>query len=57
MKLKLDAIKQSKERTQYILMDMLNPPKLQNYILRGSADKSYSGEVISELGIYGVILG
>ncbi|KAI8052071.1 glutathione synthase, partial [Syncephalis plumigaleata] len=44
----------AKERSAYILMDLIRPPHLQNWLVRdGEASKA---NVVSELGIYGVWL-
>ncbi|RHZ79839.1 hypothetical protein Glove_140g141 [Diversispora epigaea] len=43
------------ERSSYILMDLIKPPPMKNIILlQGEMVK---GEMISELGVYGIIIG
>ncbi|CAG0880834.1 unnamed protein product [Darwinula stevensoni] len=52
----LERIGKKKERTGYILMDRIVPPIQKNYIVRpGSAPEL--NDVISELGIFGTIIG
>lgn len=56
----LTDMRNSKERTAWILMDRINPPVQKNYLICPSdidCCKSPLSEVISELGIYGVIIG
>lgn len=60
----LQNIVNSAERSQYILMEFINSPKEKNWILshRDDVDKNNlrqesSNELVSELGIYGSILG
>ncbi|CAG8495804.1 5893_t:CDS:2 [Racocetra fulgida] len=43
------------ERSSYILMDLIQPPMMKNIIIREG--KVIQGEMISELGIYGVFIG
>ncbi|CAG8607355.1 9089_t:CDS:2 [Funneliformis mosseae] len=43
------------ERSSYILMDLIQPPSMRNIILRQG--ELVKGEMISELGIYGVFIG
>jgi glutathione synthase len=43
------------ERSSYILMDLIQPPSMKNIILRHG--ELVKGEMISELGIYGVFIG
>eukprot|EP00095_Tigriopus_kingsejongensis_P004650 maker-scaffold29_size597861-snap-gene-4.34 protein:Tk04650 transcript:maker-scaffold29_size597861-snap-gene-4.34-mRNA-1 annotation:"glutathione synthetase-like isoform x1" len=52
----LAKIKDSEERNAYILMDRILPPKTTNYIVRPGQDPQLK-EVISELGIFGYIIG
>lgn len=55
---KLEAMKNSNERTAWILMDRIHPPIQKNYLLRpGDSDEPKILDVVTELGIYGVILG
>ncbi|KAL2745192.1 glutathione synthetase-like [Vespula maculifrons] len=51
----LTKMKNSKERTAWILMDRINPPSQKNYLI--SSSDTLLSDVISELGIYGVIIG
>lgn len=49
----------SKERSAWILMDKINPPVQQNYLIRPnqSYEKNSSlCDVVSEIGIFGTIL-
>ncbi|KAG9297131.1 hypothetical protein G9A89_019412 [Geosiphon pyriformis] len=43
------------ERSSYILMDLIKPPPMRNFLLRQG--EIYEGEMISELGIYGIFIG
>lgn len=62
LKQHLESMKSSAERTAWILMDRLYPPVQKNYIVRAENEPfenhslSFS-DVVSELGIYGVIIG
>jgi glutathione synthetase len=41
----------------YILMELIEPPRgVQNLLVRGGENKARKGEVVSELGVYGVML-
>jgi glutathione synthetase len=41
----------------YILMELIEPPRgVENWLLRGGENKPRKGEVVSELGVYGVML-
>ncbi|XP_018054761.1 PREDICTED: glutathione synthetase-like isoform X2 [Atta colombica] len=58
----LSSMKESQERTAWILMDRLYPPLQKNYLVRAaeespSEDDVDLSDVITELGIYGVIVG
>lgn len=53
----LKEIKDSNERSAYILMEMINPPLQHNYMIRPNLPEPLYTEVISELGIFGVIIG
>ncbi|XP_077513528.1 glutathione synthetase-like isoform X1 [Amblyomma americanum] len=53
---KLQALGRTKEREGYILMDLIRPPITPNYILRPGG-KVTAHNVISEIGVFGVILG
>lgn len=49
----LERVKQSTERTAYILMDKIHPTPVQNYLLRRDAPLEISN-CLSELGVFGV---
>lgn len=49
----LEKIKDSPERTSYILMDKIEPQPAVNYLLRAHSPLKAS-KCISELGIFGV---
>lgn len=49
----LEKIRDSPERTSYILMDKIKPQPARNYLLRAHSPLQVS-ECISELGIFGV---
>lgn len=53
----LEKIKNSEERNAYILMDRILPPKTMNYVVRPGQEKAELKEVISELGIFGYVIG
>ncbi|KAG7203774.1 hypothetical protein KM043_013796 [Ampulex compressa] len=64
IKTRLSLMKDSKERTAWILMDRLYPPTQKNYIIHAGTESlsketgAYQlSDVITELGIYGVIIG
>lgn len=58
VRLKLESMKNTKERTAWILMDRIRPPLQGNYLVRpGDSGRLEVQNVISELGVYGVILG
>lgn len=52
----LEKIKDSGEREAYILMDRIRPPIQHNYLVRAHKPVTLS-EVVSELGIFGVVVG
>lgn len=52
----LASIRDSDERSAYILMDRIHPPKTKNYMVRPGAPAQFK-QVISELGIFGYIIG
>lgn len=55
---KLGKIKDSKERLAYILMEKITPPVCQGYIVRpGEPIPPPLSDLVSELGIFGVIIG
>ena len=49
----LQGVKESTERTAYILMDKIHPAPVQNYLLRRDAPLQISN-CLSELGAFGV---
>lgn len=57
----LNSMKESQERTAWILMDRIYPPLQKNYLIRTAEepleDNINLSDVITELGIYGVIIG
>lgn len=59
----LSSMHNSKERLAWILMDRLYPPVQKNYIIRAVKEEPltdynfYLCDVVSELGVYGVIIG
>lgn len=58
----LSSMRDSQERTAWILMDRIYPPLQKNYLIRAVEDPSSEDnfdllEVITELGVYGVIIG
>ena len=46
----------AEERSQYILMERIRPPVVHNYIVRPESFKPMESEIVSELGILGVIM-
>jgi glutathione synthase len=52
----LEKIRRSSERSAYILMDKIEPPVLNNYMIRANSEPKLT-ECISELGIFGYIIG
>lgn len=62
IRLWLNAMKESQERTAWILMDRIYPPLQKNYLIRAAEELEDTDnidllDVITELGIYGVIVG
>lgn len=58
----LSSMRNSQERTAWILMDRICPPLQKNYLIRAVENPSLKddidlSEVITELGVYGVIIG
>ncbi|XP_031566892.1 glutathione synthetase-like [Actinia tenebrosa] len=56
IKTTLNKMKNAHERSQYILMDKIRPPSFKNYIIRPELEKPVLTDVISELGIFGVLI-
>ncbi|XP_047482294.1 glutathione synthetase-like isoform X1 [Penaeus chinensis] len=52
----LEKVKDTPAREAYILMDKIRPPIQYNYLVRGGTEVKLS-EVVSELGIFGVLIG
>ena len=52
----LESIRDSDERDAYILMEMIKPPILTNYMVRPGQEVSMV-KTVSELGIFGSIIG
>jgi glutathione synthetase len=45
------------QKEGYILMELITPPEgVSNWLLRGGEDKARKADVVSELGVYGVML-
>lgn len=56
---KLMSCMNSKERSAWILMDKINPPVQQNYLIRPNQSNEKNStlcDVVSEIGIFGTIL-
>lgn len=53
----LSKIENDDERSAYILMDRISPPITTNYVVRPGAGEAQMVQVISELGIFGYIIG
>jgi len=53
----LAKIRNTEERKAYILMDRINPPLQKNYMVRPNAPKPVYSDFVSELGIFGVVIG
>lgn len=54
----LESVKSKKDRVAWILMDRLYPPVHRNYMVKpGYKVELETREMISELGIFGVIIG
>ena len=52
----LNEIKDTDERTAYVLMERISPPPHRNYPIRVGAPVSLQ-LLISELGMYGTLVG
>ncbi len=53
----LNKIKDSDERSAWILMDRISPPVQRNYMIRPTLAEPLYTDVVSELGIFGVVIG
>nr|UNN25574.1 glutathione synthetase [Diaphanosoma celebensis] len=56
VKTTIERLRDSHERAAYILMDVIKPPLLRNWMIRPGSEPVLE-DTISELGIFGVILG
>ncbi|XP_064610828.1 glutathione synthetase-like [Liolophura sinensis] len=54
--MELNRVKNTEERSAYIMMERIFPPAQKNYLLKAGAPVQLSG-VLCELGIYGVFIG
>jgi glutathione synthetase len=51
------AAGEPEKKEGYILMELIEPPRgVENWLVRGGESKARRGEVVSELGVYGVML-
>ncbi|XP_046739012.1 glutathione synthetase-like [Diprion similis] len=58
IKTALESMKDKQERSAWILMDRIQPPLQRNYQIRaGSNTDAELKEVVSELGIFGILIG
>jgi len=57
VKTHLEKIRHSTERDAWILMEKINPPLQKNYMIRPGQDEPIFTDMVSELGIYGVVIG
>ena len=57
IKKQLELMKNSKDRTAWILMERIYPPLQKNYLIRAGSEDVEIQEFVSELGIYGVLMG
>lgn len=54
----LESVKSKQDRVAWILMDRIYPPIHLNYVIKpGSTVNLETKELVSELGIFGVIIG
>ena len=44
------------ERSQYILMERIQPPSAKNYIVHINFDRPQLTDTVTELGIFGVFI-
>lgn len=54
---KLDEIGSKTDREAYILMERIRAPVQQNYIVRPNIAEATLTTIVSELGIFGAVLG
>jgi glutathione synthase len=57
IRVQLEKIRDTPERDAWILMDKIQPPLQRNYMVRPGLPEPLYTDFISELGIYGVIIG
>lgn len=58
IKTTLERMGRSEERSAYILMERISPPICRGYIVRpGQTGLPAVADLVSELGIFGVIIG
>merc|ERR1712156_465543 len=53
----LQNLKDEEERNAYLLMERINPPTTTNYVVRPGKDKAEMVNCVSELGIFGYLIG
>ena len=53
----LKSLNNEQERNAYILMDRISPPVTTNYLVRPGLTEPQLVKVVSELGIFGYIIG
>merc|ERR1711911_445875 len=52
----LEKLNGTPERAGYILMDIIQPPLIRNWVIRPGM-KPFMDDTVSELGIFGVVIG
>lgn len=57
VKTKLESIKNSQERSAFILMELIKAPVQKNYLISPDNKRPQLQDCLSELGIYGYIIG
>jgi hypothetical protein len=53
----LTKIRDTEERSAWILMERINPPLQRNYMVRPNLAEPIYTDFVSELGIFGVVIG
>jgi glutathione synthase len=48
--------KEDGSRTQYVLMEKIRPPVLKNYIVQFHKNEIVEEDVVSEFGVFGVVI-
>ena len=56
LKKHLESIKESEERNAFILMEKICPPIQSNYLIKVGEELKMQ-DFISELGIFGIVMG